>query len=171
MRSISGGFSEVPDKAYLSYSQSYSLTKYLIKTHGQEKMTALLVSLRDGTTIDEALLQTYGFDIDGLEQAWRQAIGAQPRPVTAQPTGQPTPTFVPTIVPISGGLPALQITPTPVPTSTGGQPTDPAPTRNGPPLWLSLTLLGMCCVFLLVVGVIILGFVVRRGNSKAGKNE
>jgi hypothetical protein len=171
VRSISGGFSEVPDKAYLSYSQSYSLTKYLIETHGQEKMTALLVSLRDGTTIDEALLQTYGFDIDGLEDAWRQAIGAQPRPVTAQPTAQPTPTFVPTIVPISGGLPALQITLTPVPTSTGGQPTDPVPTRSGPPLWLSMTLLGMCCLFLLVVGVIVLGFVVRRGNSKAGKNE
>lgn len=171
VRSISGGFSEVPDKAYLSYSQSYSLTKYLIETYGQEEMTALLVSLRDGTTIDEALLQTYGFDIDGLEDAWRQAIGAQPRPVTAQPTAQTSPTFVPTIVPISGGLPALQVTPTPVPTSTGGQPADPAPTRSGPPLWLSLTLLGMCCLFLLVVGVIILGFVVRRGNSKAGKNE
>lgn len=171
VRSISGGFSEVPDKAYLSYSQSYSLTKYLIETQGQEKMTALLVSLRDGTTIDEALLQTYGFDIDGLEEAWRQAIGAQPGPVTAQPTVQSTPTFVPTIVPISGGLPALQITPTPVPTSTGGQPTDPVPTWSGPPMWLSLTLLGMCCLFLLVVGVIILGFVVRRGNSKAGKNE
>ena len=171
VRSISGSFSEVPDKAYLSYSQSYSLTKYLIETHGQEKMTTLLVSLRDGTTIDEALLQTYGFDVDGLEDAWRQSIGAQPRPVTAQPTAQPTPTFVPTIVPISGGLPALQITPTPVPTSSGGQPTDSVPTRTGPPLWLSLTLLGMCCLFLLVVGVVMLGFVVRRGNSKAGKNE
>jgi hypothetical protein len=34
-----------------------------------------------------------------------------------------------------------------------------------------MTLLGMCCLFLLVVGVIVLGFVVRRGNSKAGKNE
>ncbi len=134
-------------------------------------MTALLLSLRDGTTIDEALLQNYGFDIDGLEDVWRQAIGAQPRPVTAQPTAQPTPTFVPTIVPISGGLPALQVTPTPIPTSTGGQPVDPVPTRSGPPLWLSLTLLGMCCLFLLVVGVIVLGFVVRRGNIKAGKNE
>lgn len=171
VRSISGSFSEVPDKAYLSYSQSYSITKYLVETHGQEKMSALLVSLRDGTTIDEALLQTYGFDVDGLEDAWRQAIGAQPRPVTAQPTAQPTPTFVPTIVPISGGLPALQVTPTPVPTSTGGQPTDSVPTQTGPPLWLSLTLLGMCCLILLVIGVVVLGFVVRRGNSKAGKNE
>jgi hypothetical protein len=171
VRSISGSFSEVPDKAYLSYSQSYSITKYLIETHGQEKMTALLIALRDGFTIDEALLQTYGFDIDGLEDAWRQAIGARPRVVSSQPTAPPAPTFVPTIVPISGGLPAIQETPSPVPTSTGGQPTQTVPARTGPPLWLSLTLLGMCCLFLLVIGVIALGFIVRRDNSKAGKNE
>ncbi len=102
VRSLSGGFSEVSDKAYLSYSESYSLVNFLIETYGQDKMTSLLVALRDGMTIDEALKQTYGFDVDGLEDAWRQAIEAQPRAVSAQPTVQPTPTFVPTIVPISG---------------------------------------------------------------------
>ena len=76
VRSLSGGFSEVADKAYLSYSQSYSLVKFLIETYGQDKMTSLLVALRDGVTIDEALTQTYGFNVDGLEDAWRQAIGA-----------------------------------------------------------------------------------------------
>jgi hypothetical protein len=34
-----------------------------------------------------------------------------------------------------------------------------------------MILLGMCCLFLLVIGVIVLGFVVRRENIKAGKNE
>jgi len=89
VRSLSGGFSEVSDKAYLSYSQSYSITRFLIETYGQDKMTVLLLALRDGMTIDDALLQTYGFDIEGLEDAWRQAIGAQPQPVSAQPTAQP----------------------------------------------------------------------------------
>ena len=83
VRSLSGGFSEVSDKAYLSYSQSYSLVKYLIENFGQVKMTTLLVSLRDGLTIDEALKQAYGFDVDGLEDGWRQAIGAEPRAVSA----------------------------------------------------------------------------------------
>lgn len=171
VRSISGGFSEVPDKAYLSYSQSYSITKYLIETHGQDKMTALLLSLRDGLTIDEALRQTYGFDVEGLEDAWRQAIGAQPRAASAQPAAQASPTFVPTIVPISGGFPALQATSTPVPASTSGQPTLTPPARTAPPLALTLILLGMCCLFLLVIGVAVLGFVVRNQNLKAGKNE
>ena len=123
VRSLSSGFSEVADKANLSYTQSYSLTEFLIETYGQEKMTDLLLSLRDGLAIDSALLQTYGFDIEGLENAWRQAIGAKPPSVSAQPTSQPTPTFVPTIVPVSGAVLANQITPTAIPTSSFGEST------------------------------------------------
>ncbi|MEO8356674.1 MAG: peptidase MA family metallohydrolase [Chloroflexota bacterium] len=171
VRSISGGFSEVPDKAYLSYSQSYSITKFLIETYGQEKMTVLLGALRDGLTIDEALMQTYSFNIEGLEDAWRKAIKAQPRPVAAQPTAQPTPTFVPTIVPVAGGSLALQATLTPVPTSSrSGPSTDTPATRTGPPLTLTLMLLGLCCAFILVIGVVVLGLIVRNQNSKGPKN-
>lgn len=172
VRSLSAGFSEVPDKAYLSYSQSYSIVKYLIEAHGQEKMTTLLTALRDGATVDEALQQTYGFNIEGLEAEWRAAIGAQPKPVSAQPTAQPTPTYVPTIMPISGAPQALQVTPTPIPTSSFSDgPSDQTGTPTGPPLWLTLTLLCFCLLFLLVIGVVILGFVVRSQNRKAGVNN
>lgn len=170
VRSLSSGFSEVADKAYLSYSQSYSIVKFLIETYGQEKMTSLLVGLRDGLTIDEALIKTYGFDVDGLEDAWRTSIGAQPRPVSAQPTVQPTPTFVPTIVPVGGAPLLTQVTSTPVPTSSfDDQPTN-APDRTGPPLTLTLILLAMCCVFLILIGVIVLGIVISNQNRKGGNN-
>ena len=172
VRSLSSGFSEVADKAYLSYSQSYSITKFLVETHGQEKMTSLLLSLQDGMTIDESLLQTYGFDVNGLENAWRTSIGAQPSSLSAQPTVQPTPTFVPTIVPMGGVSSALQVTSTPVPTSSfSGQPTPSTPARTGPPLALTMILLGLCCAFLVLMGVVVLGFVVRRQNRKGGVNE
>lgn len=172
VRSLSSGFSEVADKAYLSYSQSYSVTKFLVETYGQEKMTNLLVSLREGVTIDEALAQTYGFNVEGLEIAWRQAIGAPPPIGSAQPTGQPTPTFVPTIVPVGGQVSAaLQATPTPVPTSSFNQQPTETPVRTGPPLALTLILLGMCCIFMLLVGVVVLGFVVRSQNRKEGNHE
>ena len=117
---MSGNFSELPDKAFLSYSQSFSIVKFLIETYGQDKMTDLLVALQNGLTPDDALLQTYGFDTNGLEDAWRAAVGAQPRVVSAGPTVQPTPTWVPTIVTISrgSGLAVLQATPTPVHTSS-----------------------------------------------------
>jgi hypothetical protein len=172
VRSLSSGFSEVADKAYLSYSQSYSITKFLVETHGQEKMTSLLLSLQDGMTIDEALLQTYGFDVNGLENAWRTSIGAQPSSLSAQPTVEPTTTFVPTIVPMGGVSSALQVTSTPVPTSSfGGQPTPSTPARTGPPLALTMILLGLCCAFLVLLGVVVLGFVVRSQNRKGGVNE
>lgn len=167
VRSLSAGFSEEFSKATLSYSESFSLVKFLIETYGQEKMTQLLSALRDGNAIESALINIYGFDIDGLEDAWRQSIGAAPRAVSAQPTAQPTATFVPTIVPVSGS--PLAVTPTPyaIPTSTindnGGS--------FGPPLWLTLSLLGFCCVFMLVIGVFVIGIVVRSQNMKARKND
>ena len=171
LRSLSAGFAELPDKVNLSYSQSYSVVKYLIETYGQQKMTALLTLLRDGTATDDALQQTYGFNTEGLEDQWRAAIGAQPRTVSAQATAQPTPTFVPTIVPVSGGSFNLQVTPTPIPTSSSnGSPTETTPTRTGPPLALTLILLGLCCLFILLVGVVVLGFVVRSQNNKGGNN-
>ena len=171
VRSLSGSFSEVSVKAYLSYSQSYSITRFLIETYGQEEMTALLLALTDGMTIDDALIQTYGFDIEGLEVAWRQAVGAQTRSVTAQATPQPTPTFVPTIVPVSGAPMAQQSTPTAIPTSSfDSTPGTEIPARTGPPPALSLILLGVCCIMLLLIGVLILGVVVSRQNRKGGEN-
>ena len=167
IRSLNGGFSELPDKANLSYSQSYSIIRFLIDTYGQEKMTQLLVALQDAKPIDDALLEVYGYETEGLEDDWRQAIGAAPRAVSAQPTSQPTPTFVPTYVPVSGA--PLAVTPTSyaVPTSsfTGSE---NAP--KGPPLSLTIVLACFCFLFLLIIGIFVLGFIVRAPNRKGGKN-
>ena len=176
VRSLSGGFSEVSDKALLSYSQSYSLVKFLIETYGQDKMTALLVTLRDGTTIDEALQQDLWIRCGGaggyLAAGNRSGAASGLR---ASRTLQPTPTFVPTIVPISGnsGKVEVQATPTAIPTSSSsGQPTEVAPPRRGqPPLALTLLLLGLCCVFILLIGVVILGFIIRRPESTKGRQQ
>lgn len=168
VRSLNGGFSELPDKANLSYSQSHSIVGFLISTYGQDKMTEILAALRDAKPIDDALIEVYGFDTDGLEDAWREAIGAAPRTVSAQPTAQPTPTFVPTYVPISGA--PLAVTPTPyaVPTSSFVNTTPPV--AKGPPIALTIALICMCGVILLILGVIVIGILARSQNQKAGKN-
>ncbi len=169
LHSISGDFSAIPEKSRLSYGESYSIIKFLIDTYKQEKMTSLLTTLRDGIVIDNALTKVYGFDMDGLEDVWRDSVGAVRRVVSAQPTAQPTPTFVPTFVPVSGA--PLAVTPTPyaIPTSTinGGQPA----LRGSPPIWLTLSLLGFCCLLMLIFGVFTLGFFVRSQNIKARKND
>ncbi len=166
IRSLSGRFSEITDKANLSYSESYSIVKFLIDSHGRDKVKALLIALRDGSTVDEALTNVYGFNIEGLEDAWRASIGAKARTVEANPTIVPTPTYVPTIVPVSG-VP-LAITPTPFdfPTSS---PTDQP--NSGPPLSLTLTLLFTCCALGLVVGVLVIGFIIAMQKRKGVINE
>jgi hypothetical protein len=166
VRSLSGAFSEVPGRAYLSYSESYSIVKFLIESYGRDKMTALLISLRDGAGVDEALLSVYGFDIEGLEDAWRVDLGARARLAQPNATAQPTPTYVPTIVPISGA--PLAVTPTPFDYPTLPPPESSGP--SGPPIFLTLSLLGICCAIALVAGVFIVGIIVRQ-RPKEGPHE
>ena len=168
VRSLSGGFSEVPSRAYLSYSQSYSIVKYLIDTYGQDNMNSLLITLRDGTTIDDALMKNYGFDVEGLENAWRDAIRAAPKTTSAQPTAQPTPTFVPTYVPYAGVPEAVTPTPYAVPTSSSAE---RPPQLNGPPLVLTLMLAAVCCILILLIGILGLGAYLAYQKRKGENNE
>lgn len=116
LRALTGGFSEESKRATLSYAQSYSVVDFLIRQYGRTRMDNLLSRLREGSPVDEALYAVYGFDTDGLEEAWRKAINAHPRAGGTQPTPRPTPTAIPTIVPISGVPAASANSPTPLPT-------------------------------------------------------
>lgn len=176
VRSISGGFSEVADKANLSYSQSYSIVKFLVETYGQPKMNELLLSLRNGTTIDSALVKVYGFDVDGLEAAWRAGIGAKARATASKPTAIPQPTSVPTIVPVSG-LP-LAVTPTPfvIPTSStaGGNASEPDLTPPDLPqsqleihAWVFIGLACLCLLLALTIIAVMVYFIRRRPKEGA----
>jgi hypothetical protein len=135
LSSLAGAFSDEANRANLSYTEAYSVVNYLIQTYGRDKMTALLISLRDGNTIDQALQSAYGFDTNGLEDAWRTSIGAAPRVGTSNPTPVFTPTQVPTFVPI-GAAPLVPAVSTPRPTqalpsvtpASSTQPPGPAPT-------------------------------------------
>lgn len=72
VRSLCSPFSAEPEKAYLSYAQSYSLAAYLLDSYGQDRMLSLLTLIKDGSSYDEAMTQVYGFDIDGLDRRWRE---------------------------------------------------------------------------------------------------
>ncbi len=187
LRSLSGGFSEKSDKADLSYSQSFSVVKFLIETYKRDKMTALLKNLRDGNTADEALQAVYGFDTDGLEDAWRAGIGAKARAVTGAATPTTIPTIVPTIRPVSG-IPGADVTPVATPvvtaiaksvatssaTESANSPT-PAPTRPIAPdqqpisqsTMIALLLISVCCIGILgILVIVIIILVVRRSGRQ-----
>ena len=76
VRSLCSPFSAEPEKAYLSYAESYSLVEYLLDNYGQGKMLDLLTLVKQGNTYDEALTQVYGFDIDGLDACWQVSLVA-----------------------------------------------------------------------------------------------
>jgi len=76
VRSLCSPFSAEPEKAYLSYAESRSLVGYLLDDYGQAKMLNLLTLFKQGNTYNEALIQVYGFDVDGLDTRWRETLVA-----------------------------------------------------------------------------------------------
>ncbi len=74
VRSLASPFSAYANVSILSYAQSYEVVKYLIDTYGQSKMFELLSTFAQGSGYDEALVQVYGFDMDGLNAQWRASF-------------------------------------------------------------------------------------------------
>ncbi|MBN2085165.1 MAG: hypothetical protein JW748_08045 [Anaerolineales bacterium] len=105
LRSLGGGFPEDPGKAELAYNQSYSVVDFLIRRGDAARMRSFLELLGFGMTADEALLKLFGFNVDGLDAAWRESVGADAlAPDALAPTS--TATIVPTYKPLSINPPA-----------------------------------------------------------------
>jgi hypothetical protein len=74
VQSLSSPFSAFAGEAILSYAQSHSLVEFLITSYGQDKMSELLNTFRQGSGYDDALERVYGFDMDGLDSRWRDYV-------------------------------------------------------------------------------------------------
>jgi hypothetical protein len=184
LRSLTGGFSEEADRADLSYTEAYSVVNYLILTYGRDKMTALLLDLRDGQTIDEALHAVYGYDTDSLDAAWRTSIGAATHGGASLATPVSTPTQVPTFVPV--GAAPLGVAPATLPpsasetaTATPSEAAVATPTLSGSPSTpqtglgsSKITTIIAIALVCLVVGIILAGlviFLVVRSQKRSEK--
>ena len=87
IRSLASPFSANGNQANLSYSESYSVVKYLIDKYGESKMLELLKTFHGGSTYDNALKSVYGFDMDGLNAEWRATLSGAPKASTAASKG------------------------------------------------------------------------------------
>ena len=85
VRSLSGSFPANAKEAGLYYAQSYSLVNFLIHDYGKDRMLQLLSVFKEGSSHDDAFLEVYGFDTDGLDNLWRQSIGLEPHTSTILP--------------------------------------------------------------------------------------
>ena len=78
-----------PNLTLVAYGQGRSVVEYMIDEFGKERMARLLAILGTGIGIDASLRDVYGFELEGLENHWRESIGADPY---IEPTPGPTPT-------------------------------------------------------------------------------
>jgi hypothetical protein len=84
----------------LFYAEAGSVVSFLVDTEGADKFPQLFAALKEGTTIDKALQAVYGFDQNGLDNAWRESVGLPPREV-AEEGGKSTP--IPQLTPFTLG--------------------------------------------------------------------
>ena len=66
-----------PSDVRFFYLKAESIVGYLIEAYGEDDFRVLLRALNRGQTIDDALLETYGVDQDGLEQSWMGSLTPQ----------------------------------------------------------------------------------------------
>lgn len=95
-----------PDQVELFYGESWSLVSFLNDKYGPDKFAQLYAAIKKGKTIDDALQTVYGFNQDGLEDAWRAAhnLPARQTPApTPQATVTPSPSQGATATSDSGG--------------------------------------------------------------------
>jgi hypothetical protein len=74
VQSLASPFSAYAEQSYLSYAESYSMVEFLISRYGRDMMLELLNTFREGSSYDGALEKVYGFDMDGLNDLWRDYV-------------------------------------------------------------------------------------------------
>jgi len=74
VQSLASPFSAYAEQSYLSYAQSYSIVEFMISNYGRDRMLELLNTFREGSSYDGALNKVYGFDMDGLDELWREHV-------------------------------------------------------------------------------------------------
>ncbi len=149
LRVLNSAFPDARERAILSYAESNSLIMFIIDAYGTAKLGELVSVFAQGAHYDDAMREVFGVDMDGIEDLWREHIGAPPRQGHTRATPAPSPTATSTSI----ATPTVEPSPTkesatPLPTATSAaveatasptvQPTPtlppptPAPERSGP---------------------------------------
>ena len=89
-----------PNLTLVAYGQSRSLIEFMIDKWGREKMVELMSGYNGGLRFEAALVATYGVGTRGLDEMWRESVGAEPLPDRSvrdatTTTATPEPTIVP----------------------------------------------------------------------------
>ncbi len=88
LQTLSSSFPADPNQVTLAYAESGVVVEFIIKHYGKDAMFKLLDTFHQGSTYDDALKQAFGVDMHGLDNAWRQSLGA---PLLPSSSTQATP--------------------------------------------------------------------------------
>ena len=133
-----------PEDVIIFYGEARSIVRFMIGRYGPERMKALMAALKSGANMDDALEGIYGVDRLGLENRWREWLGAPeyvpPVREQAQPTAVARREFLPySLTPQaqSATVAGVESTPTPEPTATATPVPSPTPEPlEGNVFWL-----------------------------------
>jgi hypothetical protein len=90
LKSLSSPFSADPQQAFFAYAQSRSVIEYLADNFDKNRINDLLITLNNGASMDDALTRVYGFNLDGLDEAWMKWLMSQPdKKTSARPEAAP----------------------------------------------------------------------------------
>ena len=121
-----------PEQAIIFYGEARSIVRYMIGRFGADSMRRLMATLKSDVEMDAALLQVYGVDRLGLENQWRDWIGAAqytpPELGTSRPTPIPQAVVLPySLTPQAGSVTIGAIGPTPAPETPQSEAVTPEP--------------------------------------------
>lgn len=69
---LDSGFANGASQVNLAYAEAADVVRYLLRTRDVNRFNLMLNRLREGAAFDQALQQSYGVDLVGLEYEWRE---------------------------------------------------------------------------------------------------
>jgi len=93
-----------PELIDIFYGQSWRTVEYMVDTYGADQFAAVFASIKSGNRIDDALIEVYGVDLDGLYNDWRESVGlprlefAETSSAIARPEATRAPLAIPTSI-------------------------------------------------------------------------
>ena len=129
-----------PEDVIIFYGMAKSLIEYMVIVYGPTAMRDLLASLKDGTPMDDAIMEIYGITRIELENDWRGSFGAELYVQPDRESAKPTPVARRTLglfslTPQAGTEAIGDVSDTPTPTPTPEPEAEPtaAPAPTQPP--------------------------------------
>ena len=92
-----------PNQVDLFYGQAWSTVSFLIDQYGEQAFADLYRNVRDGSRMDDALEEVYGFDQDGLYNLWREEHDLDPIDFTPRIDATAPPQVEATLAPFTVG--------------------------------------------------------------------